>query len=147
MRLSDKQLNRFDHQYLVSTIRTVSDLERIGDYATNIVEYAESLQQHDVRFSEYAIKEIEQMESLVVSLYEATMRAYHKMDMEALGRANQIEDEIDRLTDEMERNHIQRLSLGICKPEAGTEYISLAQNSERVADHLINVAKTIRELK
>ena len=30
--------------------------------------------------------------------------------------------------------------------QAGTEYISLAQNSERVADHLINVAKTIRQL-
>ena len=147
VKLSDNQLNRFDHQYLVSTIRTVSDLERIGDYATNIVEYAESLQQNDVRFSDYAIKEIEQMEALVVSLYEATMQAYHKMDMEALGRANQIEDEIDRLTDEMERNHIQRLSLGICEPQAGTEYISLAQNSERVADHLINVAKTIRQLQ
>ena len=147
VKLSDNQLNRFDHQYLVSTIRTVSDLERIGDYAKNIVEYAESLQQHDVRFSDYAIKEIEQMEALVVSLYEATMQAYHKMDMEALGRANQIEDEIDCLTDEMERNHIQRLSLGICEPQAGTEYISLAQNSERVADHLINVAKTIRQLQ
>ena len=147
VKLSDNQLNRFDHQYLVSTIRTVSDLERIGDYAKNIVEYAESLQQHDVRFSDYAIKEIDQMEALVVSLYEATMQAYHKMDMEALGRANQIEDEIDCLTDEMERNHIQRLSLGICEPQAGTEYISLAQNSERVADHLINVAKTIRQLQ
>ena len=31
--------------------------------------------------------------------------------------------------------------------QAGTEYISLAQNSERVADHLINVAKTIRDLQ
>ena len=31
--------------------------------------------------------------------------------------------------------------------QAGTEYISLAQNSERVADHLINVAKTIRNLQ
>jgi Na+/phosphate symporter len=67
--------------------------------------------------------------------------------MTSLGLANQIEDEIDQLTDEMERNHIQRLALGICKPQAGTEYISLAQNSERVADHLINVAKTIRDLQ
>ena len=47
----------------------------------------------------------------------------------------------------MSSNHIQCLSLGICEPQAGTEYISLAQNSERVADHLINVAKTIRQLQ
>jgi phosphate uptake regulator len=87
------------------------------------------------------------MSQLVTQLYEATKQAYHKMDMTSLGRANQIEDEVDRLTDEMERNHIQRLALGICKPQAGTEYISLAQNSERVADHLINVAKTIRDLQ
>ena len=145
--LSDNQLSTFDHQYLVSTIRTVSDLERIGDYAKNIVEYADSLRQQEVRFSDYALQEIEQMSQLVAQLYEATKQAYHKMDMTALGRANQIEDEVDRLTDEMERNHIQRLALGICKPQAGTEYISLAQNSERVADHLINVAKTIRDLQ
>ena len=145
--LSNNQLSEFDHRYLVSTIRTVSDLERIGDYAKNIVEYADSLRQQEVRFSDYALNEIDQMNQLIARLHEAAMQAYHKMDMSALGRANQIEDEIDRLTDEMERNHIQRLSLGICKPQAGTEYISLAQNSERVADHLINVAKTIRDLQ
>ncbi len=144
--LSNNQLSQFDHQYLVSTIRTVSDLERIGDYAKNIIEYADSLRQQEVRFSDYALKEIDQMNTLISRLYDATMQAYHKMDMEALGLANQVEDEIDQLTDEMERNHIQRLALGICKPQAGTEYISLAQNSERVADHLINVAKTIRDL-
>ena len=145
--LSNNQLSQFDHQYLVSTIRTVSDLERIGDYAKNIIEYADSLRQQEVRFSDYALKEIDQMNTLISRLYDATMQAYHKMDMDALGLANQVEDEIDQLTDEMERNHIQRLALGICKPQAGTEYISLAQNSERVADHLINVAKTIRDLQ
>ena len=145
--LSDNRLNRFDHQYLVSTIRTVSDLERIGDYAKNIIEYADSLRQQEVAFSEYALKEIEQMNTLVGRLFDATMQAYHKRDLTALGLANQIEEEVDQLTDEMERNHIQRLALGICKPQAGTEYLSLAQNSERVADHLINVAKTIRDLQ
>ncbi len=147
LELSNHQLNRFDHQYLVSTIRTVSDLERIGDYAKNIMEYADSLRQQELRFSAYAIREIEQMDSLISNLYEAAMQAYHKMDLAALGKANQVEDEVDRLTDEMESNHIQRLSLGLCQPQAGTEYISLAQNSERVADHLINVAKTIRDLQ
>lgn len=144
--LSTKQLSRFDHQYLSSTIRTVSDLERIGDYAENIVEYAETLRQQNARFSDNAVEEIRYMAKLIGDLYKEAIQAYHKLDMAALGRANQIEDEVDTMTERMEDNHIQRLSLGVCEPNAGTEYISLAQNSERVGDHLINVAKTIRTL-
>ena len=83
----------------------------------------------------------------IIAVITAVLTLMAGIGVLALGRANQIEDELDRLTDEMERNHIQRLSLGICEPQAGTEYISLAQNSERVADHLINVAKTIRQLQ
>ncbi len=144
--LSDKQLNKFDHQYLATTIRTVSDLERIGDYGENIVEYADSLKEQNRTFSEYALNEIRQVEELIDRLYQAAIKAYDDLDFTALGQANQIEDEVDRLTDEMERNHIQRLSLNICSPQVGTEYISLAQNAERVGDHLINVAKIIRQL-
>lgn len=146
VQLSASQLNKFDHQYLSSAIRTVSDLERIGDYAENIVEYADSLREQNAQFSRSAISEIYKMELMVKDLYREVMLAYHKLDMAALGRANQIEDEIDDFTDRMERNHIQRLSLGVCNPAVGAEYISLAQNSERVADHLINVGKTIRDL-
>ena len=51
------------------------------------------------------------------------------------------------MTDEMERYHIRRLNEGTCSPAVGAEYLSLAQNSERVADHLINVGKTVLDLK
>lgn len=144
--LSSKRLSIYDHRYLSTTIRTVSDLERIGDYAENIIEYAQTLNSQSATFSDNAIGEIKHMAEMINALYKETMVAYHKADLAALGRANQIEDEIDDWTDRMEDNHIQRLSLGVCEPNAGTEYISLAQNSERVADHLINVAKTIRNL-
>ena len=146
VQLNDKQLNRFDHQYLTTAIRTVSDLERIGDYAENIVEYAESLQQQKSVFSEDAIKEIGQMEEKIEALYGEIMQAYHKIDLEALGRAHEIEDKIDDLTDLMQQKHIERLGAGICDPATGAEYISLAQNSERVADHLVNMGNTIKGL-
>jgi len=144
--LSDKQLNQYDTHYLNTSIRSVSDLERIGDYAENIVEYADSLQTQQVTFSKKAIEEIRQMEGLVVDLYQEICQAYHELDHEALKRAYQIEDEVDELTKKMERNHIQRLVTGECTPLAGAEYLSLAQNAERIADHLINVGKTIKVL-
>ena len=43
----------------------------------------------------------------------------------------------------MEENHISRLEKGICTPVVGAQYLSLSSNSERIADHLINVAKTM----
>ena len=86
------------------------------------------------------------MEQLILGLYKETMQAYHKLDLEALDRANRIEDEIDDYTDKMEQNHIERLVRGVCTPSVGAEYLSLAQNAERVGDHLTNVGKTIRDL-
>ena len=144
--LSENNLNSYDQRYLNGTIRTVSDLERIGDYAENIVEYADSLKEQEASFSQEAIDEILQMEQLVSELYAEVKLAYHNKDMEALRRANAIEDRIDDLTDEMERNHIRRLNEGTCSPAVGAEYLSLAQNTERVADHLINVGNTIKDL-
>jgi phosphate:Na+ symporter len=144
--LSENNLNSYDQRYLSSTIRTVSDLERIGDYAENIVEYATSLKEQEAAFSQEAVGEILQMEKLVNNLYDEVKQAYHSKDMDALNRALTIEDQIDDLTEEMERNHIRRLTEGTCSPAVGAEYLSLAQNSERVGDHLINVGNTIKDL-
>ena len=144
--LSENNFSSYDQRYLSSTIRTVSDLERVGDYAENIVEYATSLKEQDAAFSQEAVGEILQMEQLVNNLYAEVMQAYHNKDREALERALTIEDQIDDLTEEMERNHIRRLTEGTCSPAVGAEYLSLAQNSERVGDHLINVGNTIKDL-
>ena len=142
--LSDKPLGKFDNQFLNTSIRSVSDLERIGDYAENIVEYADSLKAQNATFSAEAVKEIRQMEKYIETLYEEIRQAYHAHDNNALERAYMIEEEIDKLTKKMEHNHIQRLVNGECTPQVGAEYLSLAKNAERIADHLINVGNTIR---
>ena len=142
--LSDKQLNQFDSRFLNMSIRSISNLERIGDYAENIVEYADSLREQQLSFSRKAIAEIGGMERLIEALYAEVCVAYHEHDLSALERAFRIEDEIDELTKQMEGNHIERLKKGECTPLVGAEYLSLAQNAERIADHLINVGNTIR---
>lgn len=145
VKLSDNRLNNYDLKFLNSSIRSVSDLERIGDYSENIVEYAESLKSQDAKFSDKAVEEIRTMEKHIIDLYEVVKTAYQNNDSGLLEWAYNIEDEIDDLTDEMERNHIQRLIDGECTPQVGAEYLSLAKNAERIADHLINVGNTIKE--
>lgn len=147
VKLSKLPLREKDHDYISTAIRSISDLERVGDYAENIVGYAKSLAEENQIFSVSAIAEIRYMQERISQLFENVMNAYIKHDFKALEEANKIEEDIDRITQRMESNHITRLEEGICTPMVGAHYLSLSSNAERVADHLVNVAKTIEEYK
>lgn len=141
-----RQLSEKDHNYLTTTFRSVRDIERIGDYAENIVEYAGMLKESGEKFSLQAVEEIENVRTLINELYDKIMQAYNDEDLNAFAEADKIEDKIDEYTKHMETSHIARMSLGLCSPDVGAEYLSLSSNAERVADHLINVGKSIRRL-
>lgn len=147
VRLSEKTgLNEHDHIYLSTTFRSIRDLERIGDYAENIVEYADDLHKTGESFSADALKEIAQLKVLVHQLYDKALAAYKTEDISLVADANVVEEQIDDFTKMMEDNHISRLSAGVCTPNVGAHYLELSSNTERIADHLINVAKSVRSL-
>ena len=137
-------LGNHDKLYLTTVFRTVRDIERIGDYAENIVEYADALARAGDSFSDDALYEISQLKVLVHSLYDKALSAYRHESLDDLEKANVIEEEVDDFTKRMEDSHIERLSKGICNANTGAQYMELSSNTERIADHLINVAKTIR---
>lgn len=151
----NKELNRFvaellkadlsekDRIYLSTAIRSAADMERVGDYAENIIEYSDKLRESGGKFSAKAVGEIESACITVNSLTDCVIKAYERCDGKMLEQALEIEDSIDRITNRMASNHIARLELGECAPDIGAYYISLAAGIERIADHYINVAKTI----
>lgn len=143
--LAKLPLNDSDYRYVATTYHTISDLERVGDYAENIMEYATTLKNEEGRFSETAVAEIAYMREQIESLFEQIIKAYTNKDSESLQKAYEIEDNVDHITKRMGENHIIRLNRGICTALVGTQYMSLASNSERIADHLVNVGKMINE--
>lgn len=148
VRLSGKSgLGEKDRAYLSGTYRSIRDLERIGDYAENIVEYATVLSDTGQHFSDEAKYEISQLKTLLHRLYGRAMDAYRDESLSALDEANIIEEEIDDYTKRMEEGHIVRMEKGICTPSVGAQYLELSSNAERIADHMINIAKTIRSLQ
>ncbi len=143
----ERGLGEKDMTYLSSTYRSIRDLERIGDYAENIVEYATVLADTSQQFSDDAKYEISQLKGLLHELYKNMITAYTDEDFAALERANAIEEEIDDYTKRMEEGHVSRMEKGICTPSVGAQYLELSSNAERIADHMINIAKSIKSLQ
>ncbi|MEG1528923.1 MAG: Na/Pi cotransporter family protein [Clostridia bacterium] len=143
VKLSKTDLTEKDHIYLSTAYHSITDLERIGDYGENIMEYAEKLHSDNKGFSEDAIAEIKGLQELINDLYHKVMKAYVNQDLTSLKEAFALEDSIDDLTAQLSSHHIKRLDDGVCEPNVGAQYLSLTSNAERVADHFINVAKSI----
>ncbi len=139
-------LGQKDRAYLSGTYRTIRDIERIGDYAENIMEYAVILSDSHQQFSDDAKYEISELKHLMHQLYDYAMYAYTNESLEALDKANAVEEEIDDYTRKMEEGHIERMEKGVCTPSVGAQYLELSSNAERMADHMINIAKSIKTL-
>ncbi len=145
VKLTNSRLSAKDRSYLSTAFHSVTDLERVGDYAENIIEYADHLKANGDHFSDMAVQEINTLEKLVSDLYLYVVQTYVTGDADAFRKAKEIEEGIDDFTDGMAQNHIDRINRGICTANTGAQYLSLSSDAERIADHFFNVARAVAE--
>ena len=146
VQLNNLPISEEDHRYLATAIRTIGDLERVGDYAVNVTEYAELLQNFKETFSNDLQYELEQLREKIDALYQSTMKTYMDQDFDALIEVNRVEDQVDEMVARIEKMHLQRLMDGVYPASVGQVYQEFASDVERIADHFLNVAKSIRQL-
>ena len=140
VKLSQVDLSEDDKLLISTSYHTVSDIERIGDYAENISEYAEKMEADKLTFSPKAISEIQTLKATITNLYDEVMKTYKEDTLDYIDKVNEYEESVDRQKEEMGEHHIERMNKGECTPEVGAIYLSLSSNAERVADHMTNVA-------
>jgi len=128
-----------------SYYHVVSDIERIGDYAENIMEYAERLDVEGLKFSEEALSEIKTVINVMDKLYSLSIDGFSRLDLSLLEDVNKLEDEVDTLKQQLTDTHIKRLGKGVCSALSGAIFISLVSNLERISDHIRNIFYSIRK--
>ena len=144
VKLSQVDLSEDDKILTSTSYHTVSDIERIGDYAENISEYAEKMEADKLTFSPKAISEIQTLKATITNLYDEVMKTYKEVTLDYIDKVNEYEESVDRQKEEMGEHHIERMNKGECTPEVGAIYLSLSSNAERVADHMTNIAYAVR---
>ena len=144
VKLSQVDLSEDDKILISTSYHTVSDIERIGDYAENISEYAEKMEADKLTFSPKAISEIQTLKATITNLYDEVIKTYKEDTLDYIDKVNEYEESVDRQKEEMGEHHIERMNKGECTPEVGAIYLSLSSNAERVADHMTNIAYAVR---
>lgn len=142
-KLFGEQLSEADREYLSHALKSISDLERVGDYSKHIVEYARTLEEAGESFSPHAVAEVNQIGDMVENLFGQVMRAYEREDDGEVTQAGITNLAISEQAVEMANNHAHRISLGICSPDAGAVYLALISDVERIGSHFYNLAKTV----
>lgn len=80
------------------------------------------------------------MYSLIHNMHLLTKSYILEHQKNVLKSIDEIEDNIDDMRKLLVREHIERLNKGECRPESSSVFINLANNLERVGDHISYIA-------
>lgn len=131
---------------IASFLRIANDIERIGDHAVNLTNYATELHENERNFSEEALGEIAIMSSLSRQiLSELNVLSYSELK-HIVESVDIIENSIDATTQEIGANQLKRLKEKKCHSENSILFAKILTDFERIGDHGLNVAKNFLKL-
>ncbi|MGN0658526.1 MAG: Na/Pi cotransporter family protein [Emergencia sp.] len=134
-------LSAEDSARVSSYFRIVGNLERIGDHAMNIGEYACALCEGEKRLSPQALQEIGDMKKLCMTTLQELKDGSGKDGRQMLKMTAMYEQRIDDMSRQLRENQISRMKKGQCSAEAGVLYSELVTDFERIGDHALNIAE------
>lgn len=147
VQLSNLNMSTRENERIAFYLKGIHDLERIGDHAENIVEIAEMKANDNIQLSEEAADDINQLVRLTTDILDNTIVVFSTEEEALCLKIMDQEEQVDRLTEEFQNNHIERLNKGICNPVAGVIFFDILSNIERISDHASNIARGILDLE
>ena len=138
--LSKAVETEMDDRQLDMLMQTVPNFERIGDYATNLVELAQRLQQENGVFSDTAKKELQIIGSAVKEILNITVDAFTSGNNEAAKSIEPLEEVIDDMVMILKDRHTKRLKNGSCSVSSGLVFMESLTYLERASDQCSSIA-------
>jgi phosphate:Na+ symporter len=139
-KIREEELNREDAIWRIKLLAILTDIERVGDLASNIAEFVEEKLKNGITFSQEAVKDVAQMFDLVEETYSTSIKSLKTKNKDLAKVAEKLEDDIDDLERKLKEAHVERMRTGVCDPQADAVYVETLRNLERIGDHADNIA-------
>ena len=121
-------------------MHSLSDFEKIGDYAQNIFDRADEFRQAGLSFSATAMNELHAMTDAVSEVLDMTVEAYVTQSVSLARSVEPLEEVVDTMKEQLKSRHIERLGEGGCTMQTGIPFLDIVHDLEKISDHCSNIA-------
>lgn len=128
-----------DLRDISAALKMISDMERIGDQATDIAEIAGFLQSRPG----LQCTTLEKMASEAIYMVRESIRAFVERDLQLAGSVIAYDDVVDAYFDQMKSEIITLIAADPGQGEACVDLLMVAKYLERIADHATNIAEWV----
>ena len=128
-----------DLRVISSALKMISDMERIGDQASDIVELAQYIKKSDVKYKTH----LSDMANEVIKMVTKSIKSFVKKDIEMARNVIVYDDVVDNYFEEIKKELIRIISSGESDGEEFIDILMIAKYLERIGDHATNIAEWV----
>ena len=128
-----------DLRVISSALKMISDMERIGDQASDIAEIAKFIKNSDVK-SKIHIKDMAQS---AIKMVTDSVESFVKKDLELARAVIKYDDRVDNLFDCVKDELVRLISEDRANGEFCIDLLMIAKYLERIGDHAVNIAEWV----
>ena len=147
VRLVQKPISREESQEVASLMRMANNLERSGDAIENIAELTEELIEQELHLSEGGLNDYDVISKEARRFLGLVVDGIGREDRDIMQEAQEIEDGIDRMREEMRGNYLMRLQSGMCTVDPGLILVDMLTAFEKIGDYCYNIAQAVARIK
>ena len=138
-----QELSAQEAMYVNRVFQTLSDMERIGDYAEHLLHVNERCTEKKLTYSDVARTELEEIFGNVKELYSCATARFRSQDigMAELSHLARLEWNTRKKVKQAQQNHMDRLRSGECSAETGIMFGEVLNSLNRIGGHSINIAE------
>lgn len=129
-----------DLRRISSALKMITDMERIGDHASDISEITIALtDQPYIKKLEH----IQQMAKETMIMLVGSIEAFVDKDLEKANEVIKRDDVVDDLFDKVKKELIQMIHENADKGEQAADLLMVAKYMERIGDHATNISEWV----
>ncbi len=136
--IASEQPLAIDLRKIITALRVIMELERMGDYAEGIAKINLRIGETDLI---KPLIDIPSMSKKSIEMMRNCLKAYKTSDVKLAEKVCQVDDEVDVLKDRVINELLQIMMKDPTSSRQATYLIFIAHNLERIADRSTNIAE------